>query len=231
MDIIGQETLERLSQIDAYGQWQYRAIRPFLGRRVMEIGSGIGNISAFLLAGRERVVLTDISNNYLSTLKQRFAAKSEVRIGAFDLDTGQPSYRDENINSIVCMNVLEHIQDDARALEYLKDTLVPGGRLALLVPAHPTLFGTLDEALGHFRRYSKQELSEKITAAGFTLEKIFFFNRAGIFGWWLNGRVLQKKILPFGQLGLFGKLVPVLEKLDPLFSFPFGLSLIAVARK
>ena len=173
MDIVGQETLERLSKIDAYGQWQYRAIRPFLGRRVMEIGSGIGNISEFFL-GRDRVLLTDIGENYLSTLKQRFSTKPEVRIGPYNLDSGQPLYHDEKIDTIVCMNVLEHIQDDMRALGYLKDTLVPGGRLALLVPAHQAAYGSLDEALGHFRRYSKKELSEKIQAAGFTLEKIFF---------------------------------------------------------
>ena len=230
MDIIGQETLERLSKIDAYSAWQYRAVAPYLGQRVMEIGSGIGNISEFFL-GRERVLLTDVGENYLSILKQRFSSKPEVRIGPFDLDTGKPSYQDEKIDSIVCMNVLEHIKNNARALQYLKDTLVPGGRLALLVPAHQAAYGTLDEALGHFRRYSKKELSEKIQAAGFTLEKIFFFNRIALFGWWLNGRVLKKKILPSGQLGLFGKLVPVIEKIDPVLPFPFGISLIAIAKK
>lgn len=230
LDRVGQETLERLAKIDAYSLWQFRMLEPFLGARVMEIGSGIGNISRFFL-GRDRVLLTDVSESYLGSLVKTFGSHSEVRVAPFDLESGRPDYRDERMDTIVCMNVLEHIQDDHAALRFLYDQLILGGRLCLLVPAHPGFFGTLDHALGHFRRYTRRQLDEKIQAAGFQLEKIFFFNRMGLFGWWLNGKILKKEILPENQLGWFGKFIPVLSMLDRLLPFPFGISLIAIARK
>ncbi len=230
MDLIGQETLERFSKVDAYSLWQYRAVERYLGQRVMEIGSGIGNISRHLL-GRERVLLTDVSEHYLGALEKSFSSRPEVRIGRFDLSSGEPSYHDEKIDSIVCMNVLEHVENDMASLKNLHDTLVPGGRLMLLVPAHQFLFNSLDKALGHFRRYNKQNLTEKLAKTGFKTETIFYFNRLATLGWWWNGNVLKKTLLPSGQLGLFGKLVPFISKLDNWSHLPFGISVIAVAQK
>jgi len=230
IDPVGQETLERLSEIDVYSKWQVERLKPFLGKRVLEIGSGIGNISSHLLDA-ERLVLTDVNPNYLSTLNKRFQQKDNVRIGPFDLTTGEPSYKEEKLDSIVSLNVLEHIEDDVFALKKLHDMLEPKGKLVLLVPAHMWLYGSLDKELGHFRRYTKKELSDKLTLTDFEVEKIFFFNRFAILGWWWNAVIRKKKILPEGQLSIFGKLVPLLSKLDSLIPFPLGISVIAVAQK
>ncbi len=229
-DPIGKETLERLSQVDAYSAWQYKAIKRYVGNRVMEIGSGIGNISSFLLDS-EKLVLTDVNEEYLSILSKRFKSKKNVKVGPFNLDTGQPSYKKDKIDTIICMNVLEHIKDDLFALRQLHSMLEDDGKLLLLVPAHQFLFGTLDTALGHFRRYNHKNLPPKLIRSGFAIEKMFYFNRFATLGWWLNGRVLKKEILPEGQLSLFGQLVPVLSILDKILAFPFGISIIAVARK
>jgi hypothetical protein len=128
------------------------------------------------------------------------------------------------------MNVLEHIEDDAATLRDFASVLPPGGRLALLVPSLKALYGTLDVHLHHFRRYEKADLEKLVSAAGFEIEKIRFLNRPGVFGWWLNSKVLKKKVLPKGQLRAFRWILPLLrleENADP----SFGMSLLVVARK
>ena len=146
----------------------------------------------------------------------------------------EPSAREEiralAIDTIVCCNVLEHIEGDEAALADMHSLLVPGGRLALLVPALQRIYGTLDEHLRHFRRYEKAELEGKVRAAGFTLEDCRFLNRPGVFGWWLNGRVLRRRVLPKGQLRAFRWIVPLLKREE---SSPpsYGMSLLAIARK
>ena len=130
----------------------------------------------------------------------------------------------------MCLNVLEHIEDDRATLDDLFAVLRPGGRLVLIVPAHARLYGSLDEHLHHFRRYEKAELDQKIRAAGFVVEDLRFLNRPGVFGWWVNGRLLRRRVLPRGQLALFKLVLPMLKSEE---SNPpsWGLSLLAIARK
>jgi SAM-dependent methyltransferase len=130
----------------------------------------------------------------------------------------------------VCLNVLEHIEDDRATLADMYSLLAPGGRLVLLVPAFQRLYSSLDVHLRHFRRYEKDDLAQKIRDAGFTLDDLRFANRPGILGWWLNGKVLRRRVLPRGQLLAFKFLMPLLrreEKQPPTA----GLSLIALATK
>ena len=130
----------------------------------------------------------------------------------------------------MCLNVLEHIEDDRGTLANMFDVLQPGGRLVLLVPAFARLFGTLDTHLRHFRRYEKDELDSKLREAGFVIEDLRFVNRPGILGWWLNGKVLRRRVLPRSQLFAFKFLMPMLER-EREHPPAAGLSLIAVARK
>src|SRR5207249_1235432 len=145
-------------------------LRPWVGRRVLEIGAGIGNMSAFLV-DRERVVLTDTEPYYLGRLRERFAGRPHVSVAELRLPAVSPGLVAERLDTVVCLNVLEHIEDDRASLRAMHDLLQPGGRLALLVPSLRALYGTLDEALGHFRRYVPAELSEKVRAAGFRLRR------------------------------------------------------------
>ena len=131
---------------------------------------------------------------------------------------------------MVCLNVLEHIEDDVATLSGLYATLPPGARLVLIVPALARLFGTLDEHLGHFRRYEKAELERKIRDAGFTLEDCRFLNKPGVFGWYVNGRILRRRVLPRGQLSLFKLMLPLLRR-EETRPPDYGMSLLAIARK
>ena len=215
-DLTGAATLERMAAAPRYNRWMFDRLRPWVGRRVLEIGAGIGNMSAFLVNQTrvERVVLTDTEPDYLGRLRERFAGRLHVSVA-------------ERLDTVVCLNVLEHIEDDRASLRAMHDLLQPGGRLVLLVPSLRALYGTLDEALGHFRRYVPAELSEKLGAAGFRLRHLEYFNLAGVPGWWVAGRVLRRRLIPTGALRWYEALVP-LFRLERLLPWRIGQSLIAI---
>lgn len=229
---VGHVTLTRMARLEPYNRWLVSRFEHAVGRRVLEIGAGFGNITRHL-KGRELLVASDLDPVALEHLKGVFRDDPSVRIASyrFPLDgSSREEVRAIGIDTVVCLNVLEHIEDDRTTLANLKEALSPDGRLILLVPAFARLYGTLDEHLHHFRRYEKAELEQKIREAGFELEDLRFVNRPGIFGWWLNGRVLRRRVLPRGQLMAFKLLMPLLkrEEVEPPSS---GLSLLAIARK
>jgi SAM-dependent methyltransferase len=156
-----------------------------------------------------------------------------VRVASyrFPLDpASRAEIRDLRIDSVVCLNVLEHIDDDRGALADMYDVLQPDGRLVLLVPAFARLYGTLDVHLRHFRRYEREELESKLREAGFAIEDLRFANRPGILGWWVNGKLLRRRVLPRSQLLAFKLLMPMLER-EKERPPTAGLSLVAIARK
>lgn len=224
-------TLNQLSETDRYNRWIYDQIEAALGRRVLEVGSGTGNITEFLLCGGREVVATDVVTSYRNELRERFGTHPHCEVGAFDLNRpAPPQFVAEPFDTVVCLNVLEHIKDDSFALAQMKATLKDGGHLALLVPAHRVLHGAFDEAVGHYRRYSRRGLRELLERAGFTVESLRFFNAAATLPWFINGRLLRRAYLPAGQVSLADRLVPLL-RLERLVGPPFGISLIAIARK
>ncbi len=228
-DIVYQ-TLQNMKKLHRYNRWIFSKFRPFLGRRVLEIGSGIGNITKFLL-DRDLVIATDVELKYLTLLKNTFGKYKKFVIERLDLPGAEMErYRSYHIDSVICFNVLEHIEQDETALREIFDLLEPGGRFLLLVPSHPWLYGSLDQHLGHHRRYSKKDLRNKLEAIGFRVIYLKYFNRIGILGWFLNSRVLRKKRLSSFQLRIYNLLVPVF-KLETFFPLPVGTSLLAVGEK
>jgi SAM-dependent methyltransferase len=225
-DLVGAATLERMAAAPHYNRWMFERLRPWVGRRVLEIGAGIGNLSAFLV-DRERLVLTDTEDYYLGRLRERFAGQPHVTVTRLRLPDLAPTLAAERLDTVVCLNVLEHIEDDRGSLRAMYRLLQPGGRLVLLVPALRALYGTLDEALGHFRRYVPVELSEKLGAAGFLMRRLEYFNLAGVPGWWLTGRVLRRRLIPTGALRWYEALVP-LFRLERFLPWRVGQSLIAI---
>ena len=211
-----------------FNAWMFDRLRPWIGsgRRVLEIGSGIGNLSAFLL-DRERLVLTDTREEYLQRLRRRFAGRSNVSVARIFLPDDLVALGDERFDAIICLNVLEHIEDDHRSLAALRGLLAPGGRLVLLVPALPVIYGEMDRALGHYRRYTRVGLRERFREAGYRLAHMEYFNLAGIPGWWWAGRVLGRRTIPRGPLKLYDVLVP-LFRLERFIPWRVGQSLIAI---
>jgi len=228
-DIVYQ-TLQNMKRLHRYNRWIFSKFRPFLGRRVLEIGSGIGNITKFLL-DRDLVIATDVEPRYLTLLKNTFGKYKKFTVERLYIPGAEiERYQSYHIDSVICFNVLEHIEQDETALRNIYDLLEAGGRFLLLVPSHPWLYGSLDQHLGHHRRYRKRELKQTLEAMGFRVIYLKYFNRIGILGWFLNSRILRKKRLSSFQLKVYNLFVP-LFKLEEFLPLPFGTSLIAVGEK
>jgi glycosyltransferase involved in cell wall biosynthesis len=229
---VGAVTLRRMARLEGYSAWLHARFDGFLGRRVLEVGAGVGNQTQWFI-DRDRVVASDIEPHYVRELRTKFGPLTHVRVASFRFplsDADRADLERERIDTIVCMNVLEHIEDDRRTLCDFARVLQSDGHLVLLVPAMKALYGTLDENLNHFRRYDYQPLRDLLTACGFEIEHVQFVNRPGVFGWWLNSRVLKRTVLPRGQLAAFRWIQPLL-KLEEKHPPSFGMSLLALARK
>ncbi len=227
------DTLALLSKADGYNRWMFEKIRPYLGRRIIEIGSGIGNFTgAILSTGASDVVVTDTSAAYLQRLRDRLEGDTRIATAVWDLNDPPATGLREFADAAVCLNVLEHIPNDLGAMRNIRDSLAPGGRLVALVPAKAWLFGSLDERLGHCRRYEKPELVEKLVEAGYDVEAVHCMNAVGMVGWFVNARLLKHETIPPRHVKVFEGLIPAVRLVDGVATRLFGgLSLIAVARR
>lgn len=229
-DEYGSHILVELERAHRFNLWMGRTLRPFVGDRVLEIGSGIGNLTNQFIP-RELYVASDINPNYLHYLRSYSFGKPYLRV--MEIDAGKSGHfhgLEEQFDTVLMINVLEHVPDPHAALRNLWSALEPGGRAIVLVPQHPALFGTLDSALEHQKRYTAKELFRELSEAGFSIERMFDFNRFSVPGWWLNGRIFRRKKFSRVQLKIVDTLIPVLKRIDRLWPWK-GLSAIAVARK
>lgn len=227
----GSETLEALSAAPRFNKWMAETIQPYVGSRIMEIGAGIGNLTRFLVPRTKRYVVTDVDQEHLARLTSRFQHRPNVEVRRVDLrDPKDFSDLAGELDSVICLNVLEHIEDDLSGLRNIHSVLRSGGRAIVLVPQGQEIFGTLDAALGHYRRYSEDELRKKMEETGFQVERIIMFNRISRPAWFLSGRVLKRTALNRRQMRLFDRFVWLWRKIDRLLPWP-STSLIAIGVK
>ncbi len=223
------KTLRRVHALKRYADFQWELVRPFVGRSILEVGSGTGVFTQYL-ATRERLVATDVDPEYLEVLRRAYGAKPNVEVRELDLlhlaDDGLPPHA---FDTVLCARVLEHVADDGAALRAMRATLAPGGRVVLLLPALPALYGTMDQAIGCRRRYTRREIADKLAGAGFTVEHCSYFNLLGAAGWFVNARLLRRRSVPGLQARVNDQLVPLL-RLERRMRPPVGMSLLAVGR-
>ncbi|RME82055.1 MAG: class I SAM-dependent methyltransferase [Caldilineae bacterium] len=235
-DPIGYETLRRMATVARYNDWIYEEIGAFAGQRLLEVGCGIGNMTEYFV-DRELVVGIDLLAASVALTLEKHRNNNHVH--AFQGDITDPEFvetlRPFRFDTVLCLNVLEHIAQDALALRHMYELLVPAGRLLLFVPAGVYMFGTLDLALGHHRRYELPQLRELVCSVGFEIERLGYLNLAGIPGWWLNSRLLKRDLLPQRQLDWFNRLAPLFIRserwLRRLWDVPLGQSLLCIARR
>jgi ubiquinone/menaquinone biosynthesis C-methylase UbiE len=223
--------LEALAEAKNYYRWVNRQFAPFIGKRVIEVGAGIGTFAQSLLdhVPLSELILVEPSANLLPLLQRRFVGDSRVKIvtGFF-----QPIAVPAPVDSVVLVNVLEHIAEDQACLEDAHAVLSPGGTLLLLVPALPQIYGSLDQAFGHHRRYTRTALAGKLRIAGFTIIRLAYINLPGIAGWFLSGRVLKKLTLQARYVRWYDRwVIPWLSELEERWQPPCGQSLVVIARK
>jgi glycosyltransferase involved in cell wall biosynthesis len=227
----GKVTLDALEQAPQFNLWMYESVKPWLGKRVAELGVGRGNLSKHIRQ-HEHVLLTDYRIDYLTELQGRWAMQKNLQIGKLDMTQSADfeQLRAFAPESVVFLNVLEHIEDDRAVLRNLFAVSPPGCRIVVLVPYNMRLYSEFDKALGHYRRYAKGELEEKIREAGFEVEKQFFFNKIGVWAWYVANTLGGQKSLKPWQLRLYGWLTPLFRVCDKILPMS-GLSNVVVGRK
>jgi SAM-dependent methyltransferase len=224
-------SFRRVEQAARYRSWVLDHVRPWLGQRVLEVGCGVGHITASLL-DLDRVVAVDVEPAYLRELEARLGPHSNLRT----LRAGAEEERlveevaGEALDSALVLNVLEHVDDDVAALSNLSRALEPGARIVLQVPAHEWLFGEADRALGHRRRYDAGRLRRVMLEAALDIERIWQFNALGVVGWLVSGKIRREPMFSERTLAVYEALIPVLRRLEPARGVPLGLSFMAVGR-
>ncbi|HVS62534.1 MAG TPA: glycosyltransferase [Thermoanaerobaculia bacterium] len=229
-DQYGSHILHDLERARRFNRWMAETVRPWVGDAVLEIGAGIGNLTTWLLP-RDLHVASDVNPHHLHYLTNLAAGKPYLQVARIDLeDRNDFEEWRGRFDTVLCLNVLEHVGDPLVALRNMFEALAEGGRLVLYVPAGQARFSSLDQVLGHRCRYDPAMLRQELEETGFEVELLRDFNRAAVPGWWWNGKVRRRRYFSRMQLKLFDLATPVVRRLDRLLPWR-GLGLIAVARK
>ncbi|RJR26074.1 class I SAM-dependent methyltransferase [Candidatus Microgenomates bacterium] len=220
------EALEILSQCQGYSNLLVSFFEKHLGKSVLEVGSGIGNITRLLVKKERIVVPSDIDKQSLEKLSLQFGNALFL-----DIAKNPPQNLAQKFDSVVMLNVLEHIKNDLQALENVLKLLKPGGKLILLVPSHMCLYSDYDCKVGHQRRYNLREVQEKLRKVGFKIIKINYFNKLGALGWFYNFKVRKRTYFPKPFIFSMNAVSGLTQLIDKVIAFPFGLSVICIAEK
>lgn len=235
-DKIGKKTLDVIGEASQFNKWMFETILPFSKGKILEIGSGLGNISTFFLENRNEILLTDLRTEYCTLLQDKFSSKSNL-IGVEQLNLIHPDFDNfyydhlEKYDTVFALNVIEHIKDDNLAISNCKKLLKNNGHLIILVPSYQRLFNRFDKELGHFRRYTQNNLQQLFMNNHFSIVHKQYFNLIGIVGWYISGSLMKKDSIPSKQMKVYDKLVPIWQVLDKLFKNKIGLSTIIIGRK
>jgi SAM-dependent methyltransferase len=227
------DDLETMSEARNYQAHLFNLVRPYVGSHVLEVGCGIGTMTGQLLGQAARVVCIEPNLNCAARAREALAGNERVTIRVCHLEEcNRTDLQTERFDTIVCVNVLEHIEDDVRALALFRDVVAgTGGRVLVFVPAVQRLYGPHDAALGHHRRYSRQTLRAAFASAGLDTVSIRYTNPIGLLGWMYNLYITGNTEHTSAQVRLFDRFVaPWALPLERVFAPPIGLSLFAVGR-
>lgn len=222
------KTLESMSQATWYNRWIKNQFSQYLSGEILEIGCGIGNFSSHL-ANYGNLTAIDINKSYMKEANKKMG--NRVSVGFGDIEKGKFFFKKRVFDTVVCLNVLEHIKDDKKALKNIYELLAPGGILILLVPMHRFLFNLIDQSINHFRRYEKNELKEILRNNNFEIFKIKNLNFLGSIGWFIAGTLFKDRQISEGKIKIFNLISPIFLFLENIIEPPFGTSLLVVARK
>jgi SAM-dependent methyltransferase len=228
------EQLEGARSADNYNRWIADQFLPHVGRRVLEVGCGIGNLSEFW-ADRELFVGIDTEEFCVSKCRQRFQSRSNVRLfqDRVGADGWVERWSENKVDTVLAVNVLEHIRDDLAALRGWRSIVEAGGggTIGIFVPAFEFAYSWFDRRYGHFRRYTKESLRDKLLDAGLEIQTLRYFNMPGLAAWWATFVLLRQKDAIRGEVGLYDRLVvPLFRRIEERITPPFGNSIVAVCR-
>jgi SAM-dependent methyltransferase len=223
--------LDALAEAKNYYAWVLKQFDPFLGPTVVEAGAGIGTFSEFLISSPkvEKLFAIEPASNTYPLLEKRFKEDNRVETRQGYLTD---HYKTLSANAVVAVNVLEHVENHEEFLTEAREAVVPGGALLLFVPALPGIYGSLDKAFEHHRRYTRRTLRDVIEKAGWKPRRISYMNMPGIAAWFMAGRVMKKTNIAPAETRAYDRLVvPILSKVESLIEAPIGSNLVAIATR
>jgi 2-polyprenyl-3-methyl-5-hydroxy-6-metoxy-1,4-benzoquinol methylase len=236
VDIKGMEILTAIEKADKFNFWMYQTILPHCKGKVLEIGSGSGNISQFFIKNNWNITLSDIRDNYCELLKKKF--NNEInQVDVLNMNLVDPDFDSKfrhfynQFDTVFALNVIEHIEDDKLALRNIYKLLKKEGHVIILVPAYQALYNAIDASLDHYRRYVQKQTNDIILKAGFEIIHEQYFNAMGIPAWFISGKLQKNDTIKESQMSLYNKLVPVFRIIDKIIFNKIGLSNISVGRK
>jgi SAM-dependent methyltransferase len=221
--------LARNSEASNYLRWLVDLCAPYLGQNVLEVGSGLGDLTERFAEGDRKVHATDLSDQFLEALRARFAGSQNVTVERLDVTEieAEAAY-----DTIVMMNVLEHIEDDPAALRSLRRALIERGRLIVYVPAFMLLYSRFDREIGHYRRYRRPQLRSQFEAAGMRVVESRYVNSLAAPGWFVYCRLLGRESSDQVTVSACDRIVvPAVRRLEDRVRPPFGLSLLVVGER
>lgn len=228
------EALNVIRGSPRYNAWLYSRIERHLKGSVLDIGSGLGDIARqFVNPAVDDVTLSDHAPEMLQVLHETSLPFKKYQI--VQLDIADPKIVSDHpggqVDTITCVNVLEHIEDDTAALKHMNHLLRKGGKVIIFVPALPAVYGTLDRYVEHHRRYTRKSLRAIFERAGFAVKDASYMNMFGIFTWFLAGRVLKQRCFHQDACKMLDRTVPLLRTMESWRPPPIGQSLIMVGEK
>jgi SAM-dependent methyltransferase len=233
VDYAGPE-LVAMAEARNYYRWILGRCRGQIGRVVLEHGAGIGTLSELLLTESiEKLLVLEPAENLLPALRARLTSWGDrVEVIGSTLEDAVDHLQSRAIDTVISVNVLEHIERDVATLQAMWKILIDGGRVMVFVPALPWLYGSMDRTFGHVRRYRKEELCGKLRQSGFEVVECRFFNLLGIASWAFTGRILRRPTLDPAMVRFYDRFViPVVSRVETLSRPPIGQNLLVVARK
>lgn len=223
--------LEAVAEAKNYYDWIIDSFAGRIGERAVEAGAGIGTVADLILqrAAPRELLLIEPDGSNVGHLRKRFQKDGRVEVRRGYLEEFAPSLK---ADSVIAVNVLEHVERDADFLRAAHEALVGRGSLLLLVPALPAIFGSLDRAFDHFRRYTRSGLRRQLLDAGFEIETLRYLNMVGVAAWFASGRIFRRTTLGRGQVRFYDRyVIPALRQIETRFNPPIGQSILAIARK
>lgn len=224
-------SLEGLRDADNYYEWILGLIDPYLGTRVLEVGAGIGTFTRQLARSGRQVKAAEPDIEALVQLRD-LTGSSDSITAFHGFSTDLPPSDVASFDSIVLVNVLEHVEDEVSEMRQLCTLLRPGGHIAIWVPAHELLYAPFDEAVGHFRRYSTRRLTALAQAAGLEVVSARYVNPIGALGWLVAAKLLRLAPTETGLSRTYDRrVVPLSKRLEARMQLPFGQSALLIARR
>lgn len=230
--------LNQWNRLDRYSQWMYHSYEQYIGKRVLDVGAGVGNLTQFMLDRCELVIGVDIFEHQIDIMKKRFIKYPNFTAKFINiLEDDIEDLKQYELDTVVCINVLEHLEDDRAAIERMKSLLVAKGRLIILVPAWKFLYSHLDKNVGHHRRYNKGELRKLAEKCDMKIIENKYFNCLGIIPYYLKGKFSKDSGGSFStdlngvNSKVYNIMASVLEPIEKKFKPKAGLSEIIILEK